>query len=431
KGIYTGLWIALIVLNLILILTFRQNLSLAFTGILLFFGIYYLAPLGVLNNLMLEPRSQAQIVNMSLIFGLISLNLLASKILQLKNSFTLAAGIMDTYQVIFLCILPAVILLPPSLTTLLAGLVTVSFVCILVLVSLLQHVDGIKSAARFLFSCSFMIIATVLVSLGQMDIIPHAAWYSDIGAVGFLFMCITLGVTLFIQFMNHLNKGGVSRGLVWAQKLRTDQLESRLEQLSEDNNTLREFNLTDALTGVKNRRFFELNYDQEWRRAAREKYPLTLIMIDIDHFKYINDDYGHLAGDNCLRRIGRELNSLVKRPGDILARYGGEEFVAVLPRVSAENAEKMADEIRQKIKKLSVPSEKGYIQMTVSAGIYTQIPDDSTSPYELFAKADAALYQAKNRGRDQVFSPLTSSSQDDKVISLDRHNQNSSKGTSD
>lgn len=172
--------------------------------------------------------------------------------------------------------------------------------------------------------------------------------------------------------------------------------------------TLRELSYVDGLTGIANRRRFDEVMDTEWRRAIRDKQPIALIMLDIDFFKNYNDFYGHLAGDECLRKIAQVLQAAVTRPGDLVARYGGEEFVTVLPNTSLPGAARLAEEIRAAIEAIQLPHAKSPISswVTVSAGIADSLPTNSDLYTDLVGRADRALYQAKQTGRNRIMTDV-------------------------
>ncbi len=162
--------------------------------------------------------------------------------------------------------------------------------------------------------------------------------------------------------------------------------------------------LVDGLTGVANRRSFDKALEMEWRRAARSGQAVSIVMIDIDHFKSYNDHYGHGAGDHILQRIAGTLSSVIKRPSDLLARYGGEEFVVLLPETDAGGADRVADSIRQAVADLALlhdfsPTAK---HITISAGYATQQASPDYAPRYLLDAADRALYTAKKTGRNRV-----------------------------
>lgn len=161
---------------------------------------------------------------------------------------------------------------------------------------------------------------------------------------------------------------------------------------------------SDGLTGLANRRHFDERFAEEWARAKRDGAPLSLLLIDVDHFKKFNDHYGHPAGDACLRSLGRILAEQVRRPADLAARYGGEEFALLLPNTRAEGCAEVGERLREALRELSMlhalnpPSRL----VTVSLGGATTVPGEATASDSLVAAADRALYAAKESGRDRL-----------------------------
>ncbi len=159
----------------------------------------------------------------------------------------------------------------------------------------------------------------------------------------------------------------------------------------------------DGLTGIRNRRFFDDALANEWRRGGRRGSPLSLIMIDIDHFKKFNDTYGHIIGDDCLRQVADTLSDTVRRPADFVARYGGEEFSAVLPDTDADAARLIAELMRKRVESLEISHSGSSAEVvTVSLGVATVVPRRSSDPEMLVQSADKMLYEAKEGGRNQV-----------------------------
>ncbi len=169
------------------------------------------------------------------------------------------------------------------------------------------------------------------------------------------------------------------------------QLKAELEKMA----------TVDALTGVYNRGYFNQVIENEFGRSIRYQLPLTLIILDIDYFKSVNDDYGHPAGDAYLKAMADELSSAV-REVDVVARYGGEEFVIVLPQTDAEHAEILAERIRQSVEKMKVDYQGVTIQTTVSMGIASVETEGQKTAHQLLTLADQALYNAKASGRNRV-----------------------------
>ncbi len=176
------------------------------------------------------------------------------------------------------------------------------------------------------------------------------------------------------------------------------------ERLEAANRLLRVQALQDPLTGVANRRRFDEMLGVEFRRAQRLAKPLSILMIDIDHFKAFNDTYGHPAGDACLRTVARKIEAQMRRSGDMLGRYGGEEFACVLPGADPTGALQMAEQIRVAVELLDVANIGSPLGiLTVSIGLVTiDPPQDQEGPAEYVEAADTALYQAKHSGRNTV-----------------------------
>ena len=192
----------------------------------------------------------------------------------------------------------------------------------------------------------------------------------------------------------------ISSRFLFAERLR--DLHQR-EVIARQQAKLVRLALTDELTGLANRRSLTAGLRREWRRAVRENAPLALILLDIDHFKQFNDLHGHVAGDDCLRRVAACLTRHARRAGDMAARYGGEEFVMLLPGLDLVEARELAEAIRIDILGLDLPhpgSPRG--RLTVSLGVTVRLERDEAGE-DLLTRADGALYVAKAAGRNQVY----------------------------
>ena len=177
-------------------------------------------------------------------------------------------------------------------------------------------------------------------------------------------------------------------------------------ELKRRGDILQSLSSIDGLTEVANRRHYDEVLEIEWRRSVRNCAPISLIFLDIDHFKLYNDTYGHLLGDDCLKLVARTLANALNRPGDFLARYGGEEFVVVLPRTDHVGAEHLAEELRKAIFSLEIPHETAPTAhcITISLGTATMIPSAKHESCVLVEAVDKMLYIAKKEGRNQVRS---------------------------
>ncbi len=174
--------------------------------------------------------------------------------------------------------------------------------------------------------------------------------------------------------------------------------------LKAQSDQLRQWAYIDGLTGAHNRRYFDERLDAEWRRAARSRSALSLVLLDVDFFKPYNDRYGHQAGDDCLRLVATSLRANLKRPGDLIARYGGEEFVCLLPDTALPGAMVVAQQLGAAVHALRIEHGDSTVAavVTVSLGVCAQpgpAPGDATT---LLRQADAQLYRAKSEGRHRA-----------------------------
>jgi diguanylate cyclase (GGDEF)-like protein/PAS domain S-box-containing protein len=188
------------------------------------------------------------------------------------------------------------------------------------------------------------------------------------------------------------------------RKLAEQQIKKLVEQLELERDTAQLNAVTDSLTGLANRRYFDYAIGVEFYRLKRSGAPLSLILMDVDHFKQFNDSYGHLAGDRCLQMVCGALKAVVGRGNDIIARYGGDELIAILPGTDKDGAINLAERMKQAIEALVIPhaASATATHVTISLGVVTvSSGDDLTSQEQLVNLADTALYRAKEEGRNR------------------------------
>ncbi len=201
---------------------------------------------------------------------------------------------------------------------------------------------------------------------------------------------------------------GLSLGAVdyITKPFRTPIVQARVRthiRLKHNTDLLEKLAMVDGLTGLPNRRRFEQLLKREWSRARRAQEPLSVIMLDIDHFKQFNDHYGHQAGDRCLARVAQALPVPLKRPTDVIFRYGGEEFIAVLPNTDLNFAMNLAEQMRAEVGRLLIPhqhTDGDHPFLSISLGVATAVPHSRISPSDLVGQADRQLYEAKDSGRN-------------------------------
>ena len=287
---------------------------------------------------------------------------------------------------------------------------------------------GARFARFYCLSWTSVFVGVSILTIGKFGLLPSNFWTDNASQIGVLLLVLMLSLTLAdrINTDRSLRINAQAVALAHAQKARASQkaqieatalanreLESRvqertnalneaLEKLQAVNAQLQHLSNTDSLTQVNNRAYFDAALLSEHKRANRQKQPLALLLFDIDHFKSINDTWGHPAGDACLRHLADFLRSKVQRAGDVLARYGGEEFVVLLINSTLGDALDMAEEIRSDIAALEIPIEGHTLRITASFGVASAIPTSMTSAATLVADADKALYEAKHHGRNCV-----------------------------
>jgi len=194
------------------------------------------------------------------------------------------------------------------------------------------------------------------------------------------------------------------------QKVHADLLDAQQalmesqEELRQVNSMLEQLAVRDGLTGLYNRRYFDAALDTELRRSARNRNPISLLMIDVDNFKALNDGYGHQRGDDCLHAVAQVLEKHARRAYDVVARYGGEEFVLLLPEADLEAARDTAQSIRQAVLALGIENRGSTVSdaVTVSIGVCCHTPSPGDQAAEFLRQADMALYAAKRLGRNRI-----------------------------
>ncbi|HNL78980.1 MAG TPA: diguanylate cyclase [Agitococcus sp.] len=258
-----------------------------------------------------------------------------------------------------------------------------SYNIIIAMIIALNSLRIVWQKGLFILVCSgLMAYATAFVNNWHIPLLPALHSFVLIGVV-------LTNITFFIErrerfaFLNEI------------------LVEIKSHELSRINRHLITIAREDVLSGLANRRAFDDTLIIEWDRARREEQPLSLLFMDVDHFKLYNDTYGHGAGDDCLRQVASAIKKAVLRPADLAARYGGEEFVVLLPATDALGAEEVAERILRTVDSLAIPHKRSLVSyhVTVSIGICTMLPSDKNSIAIFVENADAALYKAKTSGR--------------------------------
>ena len=296
------------------------------------------------------------------------------------------------------------------------------------LTSIVSWKKGNISAKYLTLAWTPLIISTFVLMLGLTGIIPMTTLVRNIQNIGFvleiLFLSLALAeqinrqrlktekaVKLSLQYYQEANEAKertlaaeikAKEKLETAVENKTSELRRTMEKLETMNDRLLELSRTDSLTKLANRRHFDEIFEKEFSLSKRQKLPIAVIMGDIDHFKQVNDSYGHQAGDLCLVKVAEIFIKHAGRLEDLTGRYGGEEFISLLTGTDAEEAVNIAGNIRKSIEKMSIADNVHSFQVTISLGVTGGIPEKEETAENFINRADKALYRAKATGRNRV-----------------------------
>ncbi len=413
-GLYYGILLALFFYNLVLWLSLRDSsyfwylLHISAFGLVLFtlngLGFEYLWP----NSSWFADKS----VPLSICLAQIGMQQFARVFLGLRQRWRIG----DTGGLVligfFVVLGIASTQIPIALATKLAILgvfVSIGWIAVETMVVLR---GGYKPAQLFLLAWAAFLLGVAMFSAIAVGLLPKTfvtEYGVQIGsALEMLLLSIALGyryaslrkenIRIVHEANEHLERSVIAR---------TSELRTAMAQLGEANVQLQEYSRRDPLTGTYNRRHFRDVFEQRLQDVVERGQPLALLLGDLDNFKHINDTYGHVAGDDCLRAVATCFNEVLAQYDGLVARFGGEEFVAVLPSLDAQQALQAAEALRLRIQHSPVRTGKQTIRLSISIGVHTVASNRSMTPEEVLRIADEALYRAKNDGRNCVRHSVT------------------------
>lgn len=305
-------------------------------------------------------------------------------------------------------ILPYRVMIPASL------LVAVLTMIVSPIAHILRVMDGYTPAKYILFGSVVSFLSIFVLIFSKVGWLPRNTFTEYTPYLGTVFQLLLFSLSL----ADRLNTEGKLREeaqlrvaasqkelLDMQLKINEDldrRVRERTDELRTANTRLQELSTTDSLTGLRNRRYFDEMLQNEYKRAFREKLPLAVLLFDIDHFKKLNDSFGHPFGDLCLVEAAKLVRAGIRRPPDIAARYGGEEFVVLLPQTNLEGAIVVANSICLAFSAKSIEDGEHRVSITVSIGVACTIPQERDGHEKLLKDADKRLYQAKRNGRNRV-----------------------------
>ncbi|MGE4367660.1 sensor domain-containing diguanylate cyclase [Thermomonas sp.] len=408
-GLYYGIVLALLCYNFVLWLMLRDAgyfwylLHTAAFGLVLFtlngYGFEYFWPNW--------PWMADVAVPLSICLALIGMQQFSRSFLDLRERWPVGNRVSLALIGLFVLLGIASVWLPYSTSTPLASRMVLLGVLWIIVAAIVMLRRGYRPARLFLLAWSLFLAGTAAFTLLAFGILPRNFWTHNGVQIGSALEMLLLSLALGSRYAGLRNENirivqETNEKLERSVIDRTRQLRTAMAQLGEANVQLREYSRRDPLTGAFNRRHFHEALRETMQARGIDGKPLALLLLDLDHFKQINDAYGHLAGDDCLNAVARCLEEVAQPRGGLAARFGGEEFVLVLPGADAQAALQAAEAVRLRIQQQCVESQGHSIRLSASIGVHTIDGTQPVSPEDAIRLADEALYRAKREGRNCV-----------------------------
>lgn len=411
-GFFGGTLLAMLLYNLLLYLSLRERSYLYYVLYIASFGLSQ-ATLYGLGSEYLWPDGHYNNVALPLATGLTALflGLFSRRFLQLPQQWPAAARVIDGFIAVFAAVAIGAFFLDYGLTIRTAIVSSLIAPVALFVIAIRLWRRGYQPARYFLIAFAALLLGFLANGLTMLNLTPDNPLTGYGMPVGSMLEITLLSFALahrlkLAQEANQRLQQAHAAELEQRVGERTRELDQALQELTLSNARLRELTLQDALTGLKNRKFFDEQFPLLWRHGHRWRQPLALLMIDIDFFKQVNDRYGHPAGDAALKRVAAVIAGCANRPGDQAIRYGGEEFAVLLPNTGEAGLRHVGECIRSKVAALPFSFAGTDIPLSVSIGAACCIPGGDAEMDALLTRADQLLYRAKQAGRNRCeFTP--------------------------
>jgi diguanylate cyclase (GGDEF)-like protein len=408
-GLYYGILLALFLYNLAVLASIRDPSYAYYLAYLGAFGLFMLSFNGVGFQYLWpnSPRWASAALPVSIGAILCTSLLFARSFLDLRRRVPMVARAFDWVIPGFALLTLAAFTRWQLQVTQVINVGVIVFGIVVTVSAVISGRSGYRPAWYFLLAWGLLISGGVALPLSSFGLLPRSAvteFGLQIGsALEMLLLSFSLAYRIHLLRVDNARIERDARETLEARvSERTRELAQAGRELAQANAQLEDISRRDGLTGVFNRRHLDEAMRLQWQLASEQGSSLAVLMIDIDHFKAINDRYGHGAGDDCLRVLGRLLEGSFPEQGAIVARYGGEEFSVVLPGHDRDRALERAEQLRHKVSAQAFETEAGAINLTISVGVAAVEPPALAGTSDLRKRSDAALYEAKRGGRNRV-----------------------------
>lgn len=409
QGLYFGGTFTLVIYNLLIFFSLRDRTYLYYVGFVASSPLYFLALNGLgfrfiwPENTHWNALAVPVFLSSLVIFGA----LFTRRFLELKRFSKTMDRIILGFALVGVVAMVGSFTLPYRIITPLLAIVVI-FACMADMISgVYAWRRNVASARFYVFAWTVFLLGSVTFAFSKLNILPSNIFTDNVVQVGSILEALLLSFALAdrISFERRLRFQAQEESLL-AQMRANETLELRVtertQELAELNQRLEELSYTDQLTQLYNRRFLDEATAKEWHRCTRKNADFSVLLLDIDHFKQINDRLGHNTGDQCLQQVAFHLREQLRWSTDIVARYGGEEFCIVLPETDRDAALQVAQRIVAAFAREPLHTDEGDIRITVSIGVSSVKPQQDLLLRTLFTEADAALYAAKSAGRNRA-----------------------------
>ncbi|MDM7861564.1 diguanylate cyclase [Alteromonas sp. ASW11-36] len=439
--LFFGFMVAMAICNLFFFITTRSMTFLVYTGYVVTLGLSLAALHGFAfqylwpNNLYLQGRAIAILASLTLCFAVVFSNQTLDVVRYSKTIekfLKFLAGMFFVFSLVS-WVAPYAIMIKLLMLMLIIAVLSI-LAC-----GIWLSARGSEVARYYTLAWSFLLLSAFSATLDNLNIVELPVSSHYILIFGASVETLLLGLILAMRYSQQRDSLTAAQAIALEQEQaatkakdelikvqqesqdeleykvqeRTLELDLALRELSEANRELEQLSAMDPLTGIPNRRHFDKRLLAESRRSRREQTSLAIAMLDIDHFKQVNDQYGHISGDQCLQQVAKILTDALKRPTDEVCRFGGEEFAFILPNTDVLGATQLLENIRLTVEASEIETDEHTFKVTLSAGVTATTMRREGEELQLLEFADSLLYEAKKNGRNCVINRAFSDKQQD------------------